>query len=72
MKTAKRKPTPGLKFTNPRGVVGTVIAKRSPDGKPLAQFTCSNPGCKRTHERASSDWHQAARCRFCVAKGVRR
>ncbi len=70
MANAKKNPIPGTKFKNPRGITGTVLKQRSAEGKPLARFTCSNPSCKRTHDRASSDWHQVNRCRFCVAKGV--
>ena len=71
MSQAKRKLVPGTQFKNPRGVVGTVLAEKSSDGKALARFNCANPSCKRTHARLISDWHQVSRCKFCVAKGVR-
>jgi hypothetical protein len=71
MAKAKLNPVAGVRFKNPRGVMGVVLEKRSEEGKPLARFECANPSCKRTHDRASSDWHQVSRCRFCVAKRVR-
>jgi hypothetical protein len=53
------------------GVVGTVLAEKSAHGKPLAQFTCSVPGCVEVHVREVSDWHQCSKCKTHSGKRTR-
>lgn len=53
----------GQQFTNTAGSVGTVLAETSARGKPLADMTCTKPGCTTLHRREVSDWHQSHRCK---------
>lgn len=52
----------GQQFQNAAGSTGTVLLEVSARGKPLAEMSCTKPGCTATHRREISDWHQSHRC----------
>jgi len=53
----------GQQFQNAAGSVGTVLAEVSARGKPVADMSCTKPGCTNLHRREISDWHQSHRCK---------
>lgn len=61
---------PGMRFQNPQGSIGTVLARKSPEGKLIAEMTCIDDG--PNHERLVSDWHQCPRSPDMAKKAKRK